>query len=1676
MSIKTLLVDDERSLLEQAEMFLEREGEIEVQTVPSAVKALNLIGEEDFDVIVSDYQMPEMDGLEFLEELREERDCDIPFIMFTGKGREEVAMNALNLGADRYLQKGGDPKAQYEVLAQTIKQEFEHRGAEEKIVELNSLLRSLSNVNRLIGEEDDLKTLMEKAAVELVETRNYKNIEVSLLDRKDGKIKPVASSGLHPEREWEVTTDGSGDAPKCVKEAVKNTSTQLVNDPEKYCTDCKYIDENEYHDTLLVPITHRSELTGIISACHRSGRKLSKEEVELLEGMGRDLGLAREKIIVENKLEESEEKFKDLAKGTSLPIAIYQDEHWVYANPAAIDICGYSLEELKEMKYWEFVAPEHREMLKKQVLEKEGSESGYEIKIITKEGKKKWVYLTESDIDYKDEPAGLISVIDITEKKEKEGELQKTEEELKKNKKRRKLEDFAVEMESIDDEEKLYRLTVEAAKRILNFEICSLDIVEDGEFEVKATIGDVREKGTRYPIEGLAGKSYRKGESLLIKDIEEEEDAKTKRESYRSAIGVPVGDFGVFTVWSEQKGDFDENDLELAETLVHHTEVVLNRIKGEEKLRKTEERYRRLFETAQDGMLIIDAETGMIEDANPFIQDILGYSKEELIGKELWELGTFESIVENKRRFEELVEEGYIRYEDKPLVTKDGEEVPVEFVSNSYQVGGKKVVQCNIREISERKEYQEELKRKERYLDHTPEFINIIDEKGEIKYQSSPSHGIEGIDPSKVVGSKGVEFVHPDDKEEIQEMFSKVLENPGKEYRTELRGETEDGWVWFEVRAINHLDDPEIDGIIVTSRDISKRKETEEELMKSEKKFRNIFENLGDPVIIKKLGGKDHGNILDTNRAMSDMLGYSSEEFIEMNVYDDIAVGDPKELSWDEVKEKLKEGDRTEFTVKKRKKDGSEVWVEVVVVPMEYEGKNAALAVNRNITKRERRKSELQERIKELDCLYTVSNLTQKPDMTVESILQEIVDNIPPGFSYPEDTSARITFDDQSYKSESFEESSHSLSQDFSTEYGSGEIEVYVDKKGDSEDVFLEEEKELLNSITIHLENFIERKESQQELERIEWMLSKKQVASTAGKDSSSFQDQGYGDLTDLNDDGIILQSLGKDLLNDITSEYLDLLETSSAIYEKNGDYAFGIFSSGWCKFMDRQSRKLCDTDDNAAALNSGEWLCHESCWTDCSKKAIAKQEPVDIECNGGIQLYAVPIFAGGEVIGAINFGYGTPPKDPEELQELAEKYNVNYEELVEEANRYNPRPDFIIEMAKKRLHASARLIGTLVERKQAESALEENKNKIKRLHEISAEIQTCDSEEDVYSLAIEAAEDILDFDICSFDGVEGDMFVPKEISSSTPESGSTERQIDERSLGSKTYLNQESYLVDNLTSDKDAKPVKSEYRSAISVPIGEHGVFQAVSKDVGHFEEEDLKTAELLISHVSEALDRIQAKEKEEFLHSLLRHDVGNKNQIIKGYLELMKDHNLPDEVKDFVDKAERTTKDSTKIIEKVRKLREIEEEKEIDEVDLSSVIDKVLSEHQNQLQERNINLDLSECDCKVEGGELLEELFSNLVKNSIQHSDSDEIRISSQIEKNECIVTVEDDGIGISDESKEKVFEKGFKDGESAGTGLGLYMVKEIAESYGGSAEVKDSDMGGARFEVELRRARKG
>jgi len=128
-------------------------------------------------------------------------------------------------------------------------------------------------------------------------------------------------------------------------------------------------------------------------------------------------------------------------------------------------------------------------------------------------------------------------------------------------------------------------------------------------------------------------------------------------------------------------------------------------------IRASELSYRRLFEAAKDGILILDVETGRINDVNPFLFKLLGFTRKEMIGKTVGELSPFKDIESNQVMLERLQKDGYVRYEDLPLETRDGRRIAVEFVSNVYPAGDKNVIQCNVRDITERKKAQDEIRR-----------------------------------------------------------------------------------------------------------------------------------------------------------------------------------------------------------------------------------------------------------------------------------------------------------------------------------------------------------------------------------------------------------------------------------------------------------------------------------------------------------------------------------------------------------------------------------------------------------------------------------------------------------------------------------------------------------------------------------------------------------------------------------------------------------------------------------------------------------------------------------------------------------------------------------------------------------------------------------------------------
>ena len=220
----------------------------------------------------------------------------------------------------------------------------------------------------------------------------------------------------------------------------------------------------------------------------------------------------------------------------------------------------------------------------------------------------------------------------------------------------------------------------------------------------------------------------------------------------------------------------------------------------------------------------------------------------------------------------------------------------------------------------------------------------------------------------------------------------------------------------------------------------------------------------------------------------------------------------------------------------------------------------------------------------------------------------------------------------------------------------------------------------------------------------------------------------------------------------------------------------------------------------------------------------------------------------------------------------------------------------------------------------------------------------------------------------------------------------------------------------------------------------------------------------------------RKDAEEREEFLHSLLRHDIKNKAQAVQGFLQLFMEgeEDLSKDSKGMVEEALKANKQSVNLIQKVRTLLSAQEE-ETKPVEIVSMIKDTVESNEVMAERMGIelSLDCPSSECKVEAGSLLDEIFHNIIENSIRHSEGSRINITGDVKDDEVVCSIEDNGKGIPDDKKEIIFEKGYTTDEDRGTGLGMFLVKNLLESYDGSIELSDSELGGARFDVRLKKA---
>jgi PAS domain S-box-containing protein len=337
--------------------------------------------------------------------------------------------------------------------------------------------------------------------------------------------------------------------------------------------------------------------------------------------------------------------------------------------------------------------------------------------------------------------------------------------------------------------------------------------------------------------------------------------------------------------------------------------------------------------------------------------------------------------------------------------------------------------------------------------------------------------------------------------------------------------------------------------------------------------------------------------------------------------------------------------------------------------------------------------------------------------------------------------------------------------------------------------------------------------DSEDMVERIKWMLTGKSGTEAGQVGGAGPRTPSYGDPTSLNTSRLILDSVGGSLLADLVECFVDLLGTSCSVYEKNGDHALSIFSSGWCRFMEQASRQRCDTPDDRAAMESGKWHCRESCWKDAALLSIETKRPVDVACRGGIRVFAVPICAGNEIFGGISVGYGDPPRNPAKLNELATLYGVSESDLRRRAEACDTRPAFIIETARKHVLSAARVIGEIVERKQAEQALRKSEEKFRALFDFAKDA--------VFILDLEGRILETNREACERLGYGEEEFL--KMSAGDVDSPEQAAFFSERM---ETLLRQGHHLFESVHQRRDGTPIPVEISARVFESAGKRLLF----------------------------------------------------------------------------------------------------------------------------------------------------------------------------------------------------------------------------------------------------------
>jgi PAS domain S-box-containing protein len=958
-----LYVDDEPALLEMGKLFLEMDGEFEVDTVASAPAALELLKTKNYDAILSDYEMPEMNGIELLQQIRSAGNR-IPFIMFTGRGREEVVIRALNNGADNYIQKGGDPRIMFAELSHTIQRAVLMRRTLLTLAEQEQRYHDLQNANDL--------------------------------------IQSVAPDGrfLFVNKKWTETL-GYGE---------QDLRTLKVFDIIH--------DESRNHCMEIFPRVIAGESVGLIEATFktRDGRKIYVEGMVTSQrtegkqvytrGIFKDI---TDKKNAEAALIESEARYRNVVEDqTEFISRCRPDGVHVFVNDAYCRYFSLAREEVIGHRIVPKIFPEDKKRVGDHFasLSPDHPVASITHRIILPDGRIRWQEWSNRAIF--DSTGNVVEYQsvgrDVTDLKTAEEELLRKNDEI-----HAAYEQLAAAEEELRGQydelvtgEKRIRNSEEKYRTLFNNTIDEVYIHElqpDGSpgifLEVNeimcSKLGYTRNELLRMTVQDIVSDAHRKKMENIRHQTVENGISTFYAEHMRK-------DGSVFPV----EVNIHRINLEGKTVVLAAARDITERKRVEEALRERDMMFRVIFDNSPYPIALNRVPDGKFLAVNAAFLQSSGYSESEVLGKSpvdirllsLLDYGKLSSHLLTKGKIENLpmILHGktgimvHVLFSTIPvtinnqaaILTVTAETTKLKRIEEELLIKNKEIHTAyeNIAAAEEelRSNYEELAKRDRELLASEEQFRALFHDNPTMLFTLDPDGRISSVNqfgaeslgytPTELAGRPVLDVFYPEDHSAVNEQLRICLKSPGKIFSWRFRKIKKDGTViWVDERARAIAGPDGINHVFVVCQDITEQKRAYDEL----RLLKISVEEAFDEVLWLDFDGK----ILYANEAACHISGYTHEEFEKMSIFD----LDP-DFSPDRYRksmENLRKKKSHIFTTRHRCKDGTLIEVEVMSVYVNRDNGEYSFSFVRDITERKQTEKILQVTNRKLSLLNSIT-------------------------------------------------------------------------------------------------------------------------------------------------------------------------------------------------------------------------------------------------------------------------------------------------------------------------------------------------------------------------------------------------------------------------------------------------------------------------------------------------------------------------------------------------------------------------------------------------------------------------------------------------------------------------------------------------------------------------------